>query len=119
VVDSVLDRVGDALLLLAFWRCGAPGWSCVVGGAAIVLLEYTRARAGNAGMAEVGVVTIAERPTRFVIAVIGLLVAGIVTKRSDDAGEIAALATAGVCFIGWLQLSVVVVRRLRQAPPPS
>ena len=119
VVDSVADRFGDALLLVALWRLGAPVWSCVVAGSAVVLLEYTRARAGNAGLSEVGVVTVGERPTRFIVTAIGLLAAGIAPHRADDAGEVAALATAGVCVIAWLQLSIVVVRRLKDAPPPS
>lgn len=119
VIDSVLDRVGDGLLLVALWRLGAPAWSCVTAGCAVLLLEYTRARAGNAGLSDIGVVTVGERPTRFIVTAIGLLAAGIWTRRADDAGAVAALATAGVCLVAWLQLSAVVVRRLRAAPPPG
>ena len=58
-------------------------------------------------------------PTRFILTAIGLLVAGVVTKHADDAAEVTALVTAGVCVAAWIQLSLVVVRRLKDVPPPG
>jgi phosphatidylglycerophosphate synthase len=75
VYDSVADRVGEAAWLAAFWLAGAPGWLVVVAGAASWLQEYARARATAAGMSEIGVVTVAERPTRVLVAIFGLLAA--------------------------------------------
>ncbi|MCY1138627.1 CDP-alcohol phosphatidyltransferase family protein [Actinoplanes sp. Pm04-4] len=75
VYDSVADRVGEAAWLAAFWLTGAPGWLAVAAGAASWLQEYARARATAAGMSEIGVVTVAERPTRVLVAIFGLLAA--------------------------------------------
>ncbi|MCO8276095.1 CDP-alcohol phosphatidyltransferase family protein [Actinoplanes sp. TRM 88003] len=75
VYDSVADRLGEAAWLVAFWLAGAPGWLVVTAGAASWLQEYARARATAAGMSEIGVVTVAERPTRVLVAIFGLLAA--------------------------------------------
>ncbi|GIF11867.1 CDP-alcohol phosphatidyltransferase family protein [Actinoplanes teichomyceticus] len=72
VYDSVADRLGEAAWLAAFWVAGAPGWLVTAAGAASWLHEYVRARATAAGMSEIGVVTVGERPTRALIAGLGL-----------------------------------------------
>lgn len=76
VYDSLADRLGEAAWLTAFWLAGAPGPLVVAGGAACWLHEYLRSRAAGAGMRGVGVVTVAERPTRVSVALVGLLLAG-------------------------------------------
>jgi CDP-diacylglycerol--glycerol-3-phosphate 3-phosphatidyltransferase len=75
VLDSVVDRLVDGLVLGALVVAGGPPGLAVGCGAAVVLLEYTRARAGNAGGDEVGAVTVAERPVRLLVPVSGLLLA--------------------------------------------
>ncbi|MGK5684633.1 CDP-alcohol phosphatidyltransferase family protein [Actinoplanes sp. URMC 104] len=75
VYDSVADRLGELAWLVAFWLAGAPGWLVVAAGATSWLQEYARARATAAGMSEIGVVTVAERPTRVLVAIFGLLAA--------------------------------------------
>lgn len=68
VVDSVADRLGDVLLGAVLVALGAP-WGWVVTALIFVfLLEYVRARAQAVGMPGVGTVTIAERPTRLIVA---------------------------------------------------
>ena len=96
VLDSLVDRVSDLLYLAALVAVGAPVELAALCGALILLLEYSRARAGNAGGDEVGAVTIAERPTR-VIAVAAALLAGGLLPASA-----AALATAGVAVLAGL-----------------
>jgi hypothetical protein len=64
VLDSVTDRVADVLGMVALLLAGAPAWSCLFAVGATFALEYTRARAGVAGLHEVGVVTVGERPSR-------------------------------------------------------
>ena len=113
VLDSVVDRLVDGLLLVALWRLGAPGGWVVGAGAALALLEYVRARAGNAGMGEIGVVTVGERPTRMALAAGGLLTAGVLPAHAAAAATTAAVATAAVSALGCGQLLVVVRRRLR------
>jgi CDP-diacylglycerol--glycerol-3-phosphate 3-phosphatidyltransferase len=73
VLDSVVDRLCDGLFLAALVLAGAPFEVAVAGGALVLLLEYTRARAGNAGGSEVGALTVGERPVRVVLPVLGLL----------------------------------------------
>jgi phosphatidylglycerophosphate synthase len=97
VYDSVADRLGELAWLAAFWVIGAPGWLVVAGGAVSWLHEYVRARAVAAGMAEIGAVTVAERPTRVLIAIFGLLLAAIVPDLIvAAAGVWLVLSTAGL-----------------------
>jgi CDP-diacylglycerol--glycerol-3-phosphate 3-phosphatidyltransferase len=113
VLDSVVDRVSDALYLVALWVVGAPGWLCVVGGALMGLQEYTRARAGNAGMSEIGVVTIWERPTRVIVTAMFLLGAGLYAASAQQWATAGAAAWATLGVVGLAQLVVVVRRVLR------
>lgn len=108
LLDSLADRCADGLLLVALWRAGAPpGWA-VGAGVALGLLEYARARAGQAGMSEIAVVTVGERPVRVVLAAVGLAVPSL--------SGAAAATTAGLAAAGFVQFLGVAVRRL--APPP-
>jgi phosphatidylglycerophosphate synthase len=111
VLDSVADRVTDALLLVALVLLGAPGWLGAAAGAALGLLEYTRARAAAAPTGPpVATVTIGERPTRVVLAVLGLLVAGVVPGRAAAAVTAAAGASALVAGVGVGQLLAALLR---------
>jgi len=109
VYDSVADRLGEAAWLVAFWLAGAPGWLVVAAGAASWLQEYARARATAAGMSEIGVVTVAERPTRVLVAIFGLLFAAVIPGSMP----VAAAAWLALALVGLGQLAVVVRRRLR------
>jgi len=117
VLDSVVDRCSDLLYLLALWLVGAPARVVVAAGAVMMLQEYTRARAGAAGMAEVAVVTVWERPTRVIVTAKFLL--GAALYRSTSPTAAAAWATVagwvwlGLGVVGLVQLTVVVRRRLR------
>lgn len=112
VLDSLVDRISDVLYLVALWLVGAPGWLCVVAGGLMGMQEYARARAGNAGMGEIGVIAVSERPTRVIVTAMFLLNAGLYT------GSAGQWATAGVAVwvtlhvVGLTQLLVVVRRRL-------
>ena len=114
LVDSLVDRVSDAAYLVAFWLLGAAGWLCVVAGAASALLEYARARAGNAGMGAVGVITVGERPTRVIIASSFLITAGIFCGHAGVVAAVAGAGHAGVSVIGLVQLLVAARRALDQ-----
>ncbi|MEU4426421.1 CDP-alcohol phosphatidyltransferase family protein [Actinoplanes sp. NPDC024001] len=117
VYDSVVDRVGELAWLVAFWVAGVPGWLTVTAGAASWLHEYVRARAAAAGMAEIGVVTVGERPTRVAVTISGLVVAPLAGLVADD-GVLAVLVVAvGVWALlqaaGLIQLAFAVRRALR------
>jgi phosphatidylglycerophosphate synthase len=77
VYDSVADRLGEAAWLAAFWVAGAPAWLLVSAGAVSWLHEYIRARATAGGMADIGMVTVGERPTRVSVAACGLVLGGV------------------------------------------
>jgi phosphatidylglycerophosphate synthase len=101
VYDSVADRVGELAWLVAFWLAGAPGWLVVAAGAVSWLQEYARARATAAGMNEIGVVTVAERPTRVLASLLGLLFGFFVAWAVTLAAAIwVALGIVGLGQIG-------------------
>ena len=100
VYDSVADRLGELSWLLAFWVVGAPGPLVVAAGAASWLHEYVRARAAVAGMPEIGAVTVAERPTRVIVGVAGLILTAA-----------AGVAATGAMAV-WLVLQVVGIAQL-------
>lgn len=112
VLDSLADRLSDAAYLLPLWLLGAPGPLCVAGGALMGLQEYARARAGNAGMGEIGVVTVWERPTRVILTAGLLLGSGLLPAHTDLIVTGGAVAWIVLGVVGVTQLLVVVHRRL-------
>lgn len=76
------------------------------------LQEYARARAGNAGMGEVGVVTVWERPTRVILTAALLLGCGLLPGSADLIATGGAAVWVVLGLIGLTQLLVVVRGRL-------
>jgi phosphatidylglycerophosphate synthase len=113
VLDSLADRVSDSAYLVPLWLLGAPGVACVAGGGLMGLQEYARARAGNAGMGEVGVVTVWERPTRVILTAGLLLGSGLLPRSAGLICTVGAVAWVGLGVVGLVQLLVVVRRSLR------
>ncbi len=112
VLDAVADRISDAAFVATFWIVGAPAGLCVAAVALGWLQEYTRARAGAAGLAELAVLTVNERPTR-VLVVVMFLIAGVARPTDDPGwGALGAAALVVLGFIGLVQLLVVVRGRL-------
>ena len=110
VLDSAADRISDGLLVLALWLAGASAGLCVAAGSVAVLQEYVRARAGNAGFHEIGVATVAERPTRIILGVLGLVAAAAVPSHAPAITSVTAGALLVVGAVGCGQL-VIVLRR--------
>ena len=107
VLDSVVDRLTEAAYAGALWVAGAPGWLAVAFGALCWLQDYLRARAGQAGVAETGALSVWERPTRVAMAGFTLGGAGVVSGL--DLGDLvvtsgaavgAALGAVGVAQLG-------------------
>lgn len=107
VADSVTDRVVDGLFVVALWCAGASAWAAVVAGAGLVLFEYTRARAGAAGMSEIGVVTVGERPTRVILVAVALLATVVMPRDAGSWATAGAVATAVVAVVGLVQFVMV------------
>jgi phosphatidylglycerophosphate synthase len=112
VLDSLADRLSDAAYLLPLWFLGAPGPVCVAGGSLMVLQEYARARAGNAGMGELGVITVWERPTRVILTAFLLLACGLLPAHDDLLATLGAVAWIVLGAAGLTQLLLVIHRRL-------
>jgi phosphatidylglycerophosphate synthase len=110
VLDSAADRVSDLAYVTALWLAGAPAQLCVVGGALMFLQEFVRARAGAAGMSEVGVVTVWERPTRVIVTASFLFCTGLFLDRLWPL--LGAAVWVGLGVVGLGQLVIVVRRRL-------
>ncbi|MEU4236653.1 CDP-alcohol phosphatidyltransferase family protein [Actinoplanes sp. NPDC026619] len=108
VYDSVADRLGEAAWLLAFWLAGVPGPLVVAAGAVSWLQEYARARAATAGMTEIGVVTVAERPTRVLVAIFGLLLGAL----SGWLAGLAMIVWIALAITGLVQLTLAVRQQL-------
>jgi CDP-diacylglycerol--glycerol-3-phosphate 3-phosphatidyltransferase len=92
------------------------------------LQEYVRARAGIAGMADIGTVTVAERPTRVLAVLFGLTLAGFAgalggqgmaraaglagTELAAGAATVTAAIWAVLGLVGLVQLGAAVRREL-------
>jgi phosphatidylglycerophosphate synthase len=114
VLDSIADRLSDAALLAALWALGAPGPLVVAAGLLGATQEYARARAAAAGISEVGVVSISERPTRVIIVAVFLALAAWSPYGINIAGwgTIGAWAAFAVALIGAVQVFVALRKRL-------
>ena len=64
ILDSVADRISEALWFYVAYRIGAPAWLVLATYVIASTQEYARARLGGLGIKNVGVVTPAERPVR-------------------------------------------------------
>ncbi|WP_299034221.1 CDP-alcohol phosphatidyltransferase family protein [uncultured Pseudokineococcus sp.] len=113
VADALADRLADALALAALWLLGAPGPVLVAAGALAALAEYARARGGAAGVQDVGVVTVGERPTRVLVVSAAALVAGSRPEQAGTWAAVGAWAALGVAVVALAQLLPVLRRQLR------
>lgn len=112
LLDSLVDRVSDVAYLVAAVLLGAPGELVTAVGAGVLLLEYARARAGNAGGDDVGTITVAERPTRVIVLAATLLAAGAVPAHAGALATAGAAVLGGFTAVGLGQLLVAVRRAL-------
>jgi phosphatidylglycerophosphate synthase len=116
VYDAVANRLGEAAWLLAYWVVGVPGWVVSLTAGLVFLHEYVRSRAIAAGMSGLGVVTVAERPTRVFLAATGLILAGLCFQLSATLAVGAATLILAIWFLlgigGFLQLFAAVHRGL-------
>jgi archaetidylinositol phosphate synthase len=116
LVDAVSDRIGDLLLggvLLAL--DASPAW--VAAAVVLVLLhEYIRSRAQAVGMPGVGAVTVAERPTRLIVA--AMAAGGAAAFPAGPPllewswGTVFSIIWTGVGVVGLVQLLVGVRRTI-------
>jgi CDP-diacylglycerol--glycerol-3-phosphate 3-phosphatidyltransferase len=106
--DSMADRCGEVAWLVALWLLGAPGPLAAACGALALLHEYARSRAALAGMPGVGRLTVAERPTRALVAVGAMLLGAL-------CGIVSARLASGIVTVAvavWLVLGLLGAARL-------
>jgi CDP-diacylglycerol--glycerol-3-phosphate 3-phosphatidyltransferase len=63
-LDSVVDRISEALWLYALYVIGVPAWLVITLWCVASFQEYARAKLVSLGVEDIGVVTPAERPVR-------------------------------------------------------
>jgi len=114
VLDSVVDRLTEVAYALALWVAGAPGALVVAFGALCWLPDYLRARAGQAGVAETGAISVWERPTRVAMAAMTIGGAGVVSATGAAALVVTTGTAVGVLLgvVGTAQLGVQLRRAL-------
>jgi len=96
-LDSIVDRFIDVGIGVLFFSLGAP-LELVMAAVSIALIhEYMRARAGGVGHHEVGVVTVAEKPTRIALGVMFLVAC---TVRPQDSAQLATIAIWAWIILG-------------------
>jgi CDP-diacylglycerol--glycerol-3-phosphate 3-phosphatidyltransferase len=117
VLDSLVDRVNDVVYLVAVWAVGGSEVLAIAAGVLLFLQEYTRARAGNAGLDEVGVVTIGERATRVILTSASIHFGGVFLGREELVANIGLVALVVVGVISLGQVIVYVRRRLAEPLP--
>jgi phosphatidylglycerophosphate synthase len=121
VLDSAVDRLTEVAYAVALWLAGAPGLLAAAFGALCWLPDYLRARAGQAGVAETGAISVWERPTRVVLTGFTLVGAGVVAGAGLDRFVVVAGTAAGVLLgaVGTAQLGVSLRRALGEPPDPG
>jgi CDP-diacylglycerol--glycerol-3-phosphate 3-phosphatidyltransferase len=63
-LDSVVDRISEALWFYALYTIGVPAWIPITLWSVAAFQEYARAKLFSLGVSDIGVVTPAERPVR-------------------------------------------------------
>lgn len=96
LADHVADRVADTAFALTMWRCGAPLWLALVAAGLSLGQEWLRRPV---------VITVAERPTRVICAVLACAAAAV----SD------ASWPPTVCAGVWVAATVVALAQLARA----
>ena len=116
VLDSAVDRINDAIYLLAVVAVGCPVPLAVALGFGFFFMEYLRARAGNAGGDEVGRVTMAERPTRVILLSPSIHFSGVFLGLSDVLPVVGPSILLAMTVVSIGQLAVTVRRQLLALP---
>lgn len=112
VLDDVVDRCSDLLLISALALLGAPVWLCVGAGVCTMLLESARASARAAGLDGIGVLTLWERPSRLIVAAFATGLCGLVGSSVPGIATVAAAIALVLSVVGLLHLLIIVRRTL-------
>ena len=115
-------RLSEAAWLYGYWKLGVPVGVVVAAGGLSLTHEYLRARGQIAGLRDVGIATLGERPSRSLTTLAGYGIAGVVglaaTAMSAELATgiitIAAMAWLLLAVLGLVQLAIVMAAALRR-----
>ncbi len=116
VLDSLVDRLNDVVYLAAVVSVGAPLPLAIAVGVGFFLLEYVRARAGNAGGDEVGTVTVGERPMRVIFLSASIHFGGVFVGHAELVATVGLSVMTAFTAVALVQLLVAVRRQLLALP---
>lgn len=122
VLDTFADRCSDLMLAAVVVVVGAPVWLGLSIAALTLLMETTRATAQSVGMTGPGAITVWERPSRVILAIVAAVATTVWGPTVLATGNAAATATgvagigATLALIGTIQLLVAVRRQTRDLP---
>lgn len=119
VLDSLIDRVNDVIYLAAVVSVGAPVELAIACGVGFFLLEYVRARAGNAGGDDVGTVTVGERPMRVIFLSASIHFGGVFVGFAETVATIGLSVMTAFTAVALVQLLLAVRRQLLALPSTS
>lgn len=112
VLDTVADRCSELCFLACAYVLGAPPALVVAIAALTLLQESARARAVGAGLDDIGILTVWERPSRVVTALVVTIGCGLAPGATDLVTLMSSLVGVSLALIGFVQLMVVLRRRL-------
>ena len=102
--DTAADRIADACFGLALGRAGAPLPASLLAAASPVGFEWWRSRLTAGRRRGVGQVTPGDRPTRVVIVIGALMLAGARRRHARMFATTGSVATVGACAVGAVRL---------------
>ena len=103
-LDSVVDRISEALWFYALYAIGVPAWIPIALWSVAAFQEYARAKLFSLGVSDIGVVTPAERPVRASFLFI-VLILNQLSLPGATAISIAFLAVQIYSFVSVVRFS--------------
>jgi CDP-diacylglycerol--glycerol-3-phosphate 3-phosphatidyltransferase len=103
-LDSVADRISEALWFYALYAIGVPAWIPITLWSVAAFQEYARAKLISLGVSDIGVVTPAERPVRASFLFI-VLILNQLSLQGATALSIAFLAVQIYSFVSVVRFS--------------
>ena len=113
-LDSVVDRLVDVSFGILFFLCGAPFLLCVFVVCLTLIHEYMRARASGLGMADVGVISVGEKPTRVAIVIMFFLSCAMFSDHAKLISTFGAVIWLFTSAVGLGQLYKAIKNTLKQ-----
>ncbi|MGU3433961.1 CDP-alcohol phosphatidyltransferase family protein [Actinomycetes bacterium M1A6_2h] len=112
VIDSVADRCCDLLFFACLAVAGAPLPLVAALSVSTMLQETARARATAAGLTDIAVITVWERPSRVITTVVTLGAVVLVPAQAQISTVVGSVVGAALAVVGLTQFLVVAHRDL-------